>query len=167
MTVEEKTYSVLFVCQGNICRSPMAEAVFSKVVEDLGLHSYFARIDSAGTSDYYSGKPVDSYTAETCKRHGIMVTSRARQITQDDLNDFDYILCADDENVEDVEQLGQQMAAFKAKIELFGEYRANKRTFPALIDPYFDNGEDNFEHNYQRCVEFTKGFLAHLGLPID
>ncbi|XP_069462156.1 low molecular weight phosphotyrosine protein phosphatase isoform X1 [Ambystoma mexicanum] len=90
--------SVLFVCLGNICRSPIAEAVFRNLVVEKGLTNQW-RIDSAATSTYEIGSPPD-YRGEACmKRHGISMNHIARQVTKDDFLSYDYMLCMDESNL--------------------------------------------------------------------
>ncbi|XP_043783318.1 low molecular weight phosphotyrosine protein phosphatase isoform X3 [Cervus elaphus] len=95
---EQVTKSVLFVCLGNICRSPIAEAVFRKLVTDQNISDNW-RIDSAATSTYELGNPPD-YRGQACmKKHGIPMSHVARQVTKEDFATFDYILCMDESNL--------------------------------------------------------------------
>uniref|UniRef100_A0ACD5Y1Q9 Uncharacterized protein n=1 Tax=Avena sativa TaxID=4498 RepID=A0ACD5Y1Q9_AVESA len=96
-----KPFAVLFVCLGNICRSPAAEAVFRKLVNKRGLDSKFL-IDSAGTIGYHEGNKADSRMIATSKKRGIEVTSISRPIKPSDFRDFDLILAMDRQNYEDI-----------------------------------------------------------------
>lgn len=89
---------VLFVCAGNICRSPMAEAVFRDVVSKAGLADHFF-IDSAGTGAWYAGEPAHEGTLKVLQKNRISYDGRARQFVQHDLNNFDYVLAMDRENL--------------------------------------------------------------------
>ncbi|XP_058033685.1 low molecular weight phosphotyrosine protein phosphatase isoform X3 [Ahaetulla prasina] len=129
-----QTKSVLFVCLGNICRSPIAEAVFRKLVTEENLENKW-RIDSAATSTYEIGNSPD-YRGQNCMRnHGIIMNHIARQVTKDDFLSFDYILCMDESNL---------------------NYDPEKQLI--IEDPYYGNDED-FETVYQQCLRCCKEFL--------
>ncbi|XP_037497056.1 putative low molecular weight protein-tyrosine-phosphatase slr0328 isoform X1 [Jatropha curcas] len=98
---EAKPFSVLFVCLGNICRSPAAEGVFTDIVKKKGLDSKF-KIDSAGTINYHEGNPADPRMRAAAKRRGIEITSMSRPIRPSDFRDFDIILAMDKQNREDI-----------------------------------------------------------------
>ncbi|XP_058691710.1 low molecular weight phosphotyrosine protein phosphatase-like [Poecile atricapillus] len=118
--------SVLFMCLGNICHSPIAEAVFRKFVTDEKLERKW-RIDSAATSAYEIGSPPD-YRGQNCmKKHGITMNHIARQITKEDFQTFDHILCMDESNLRDLNRKSNQVKDCKAKIELLGTYDPQKQ----------------------------------------
>ncbi|XP_043713458.1 putative low molecular weight protein-tyrosine-phosphatase slr0328 [Telopea speciosissima] len=96
-----KPFSVLFVCLGNICRSPAAEAVFREIVMRRGLESKF-KIDSAGTIDYHEGNQADPRMRAASKRRGVEITSISRPIRPSDFLDFDLILAMDKQNRDDI-----------------------------------------------------------------
>ena len=98
MPADRKPFRVLFVCMGNICRSPAAEIVFRQQVSEAGLNDSI-HIDSAGTIGYHSGKRPDPRMADTLRRRGYPIAGRARQVTARDLADFDLLLAADPENL--------------------------------------------------------------------
>ena len=89
-----KPLHVLFVCSGNICRSPLAEALFKSLVEEAGLDDHFV-IDSAGTHGYHEGDPADPRTRRVGERHGLDVTSIARAVVDADFDRFDLIVAMD------------------------------------------------------------------------
>ncbi|KAM8952703.1 low molecular weight phosphotyrosine protein phosphatase isoform 2-T2 [Pelodytes ibericus] len=147
--------SVLFVCLGNICRSPIAEAVFRKLVTDEGILNHWT-IDSAATSDWNVGCSPDSRALNCLKTHGSETTHKARQITRDDFLSYDFILCMDESNLRDLKKKCSQVQNCKAKIELLGSYDPQKRLI--IEDPYYGSDED-FETVYQQCVRCCKSFL--------
>ncbi|ORX51498.1 LMWPc-domain-containing protein [Piromyces finnis] len=153
------TISVLFVCLGNICRSPMAEAVFTHEVVQRNLRNRFT-IDSCGTCDYHVGESPDSRSSRTCKKHGVPVNHRARQICQEDFERFDHILCMDYSNLEDLKYMAPK--GTEKKIQLFGEYDTDKKNDKIIKDPYY-SGIDGFETNFEQVTRCSKGLLASLG----
>ena len=98
----KQTTSVLFVCMGNICRSPAAEGVFRHLVREAGRESDF-EIDSAGTIGYHEGAPADSRMRAAARGRGFSLDSISRRIRQDDFSRFDWIVVMDEDNYRDVE----------------------------------------------------------------
>lgn len=128
--------SVLFVCLGNICRSPLAEAAFRRAAERLGLD---VEIDSAGTGDWHIGYPPDPRAAAVAARNGIDIAHlRARQVTPDDFRRFDHIVALDANNLRDLERL--RPADSKAQLSLLLDH-AEGRSGQAVADPYY--GDDS------------------------
>ncbi|HSH45955.1 MAG TPA: low molecular weight protein-tyrosine-phosphatase, partial [Longimicrobiales bacterium] len=97
------TVGVLFVCLGNICRSPLAEALFRAAANEAGVSDRF-RVDSAGTSGYHAGEPPDARGVEVARRRGVEVNGRSRQITGSDVTEFDYLVVMDSDNLDKVER---------------------------------------------------------------
>ncbi|KNC77601.1 low molecular weight phosphotyrosine protein phosphatase, partial [Sphaeroforma arctica JP610] len=126
--------SVLFCCLGNICRSPMAEAVFISVLKEQGLRDQW-KVDSAGTAGYHIGSKPDSRSAACCKSHGVPVDSRARQVTVQDFSDFDFVLCMDTSNLDDLQRLAKKNKNAAATISLFGSYDPEGESI--IEDPYY------------------------------
>ncbi|XP_012671182.2 low molecular weight phosphotyrosine protein phosphatase isoform X1 [Clupea harengus] len=147
--------SVLFVCLGNICRSPIGEAVFRKLATDEGVVSDW-RIDSAATSTYEIGNPPDHRGQACMKRHGVPMRHVARQVTQDDFQTYDFILCMDDSNLSDLNKKASKVKNSKAKIELLGSY--DPQTQLIIKDPYYGSEQD-FETVYEQCVRCCTAFL--------
>ena len=105
-----KKISVLFVCLGNICRSPAAEAIFINLLDKKGLTDGFI-VDSAGTGSWHVGKKADSRMRAAAERRDINILSRARQITSKDFDEFNYILAMDDSNFRNIQDLKNRTAS--------------------------------------------------------
>ncbi len=128
--------SVLFVCLGNICRSPLAEAAFRRECERLGLD---VRIDSAGTGNWHVGRPPDARATEVARRNGVDISHlRARQVTRDDFHAFNHIVALDTQNFADLQALRPSDA--KAELSLLLDHVDGRRG-QAVADPYYGNVE--------------------------
>ncbi|PTQ52728.1 MAG: Low molecular weight protein tyrosine phosphatase [Brockia lithotrophica] len=150
---------VLFVCMGNICRSPLAEMLFRHYVEALGLEGR-VRCDSAGTGNWHVGEPPCEGTLATARRLGLRWEGvRARQIGPQDFAEFDYILAMDRENLIALERL---LRAYRVrprgKIDLLLAYAPHVGA-EEVPDPYFDG---RHEEVYVYVDEGVRGFLRHL-----
>ncbi|XP_042189537.1 low molecular weight phosphotyrosine protein phosphatase isoform X2 [Callorhinchus milii] len=148
--------SVLFVCLGNICRSPIAEAIFRKLATDQGVVDKW-RIDSAATSTYEIGNPPDYRGQNTMRKYGITMSHIARQVTKDDFRTFDYVLCMDNSNLQDLKRKADKVSDCKAKIQLLGTYDPQHQD--VIEDPYYGSEKD-FERVYEQCLRCCKAFLA-------
>jgi protein-tyrosine phosphatase len=157
--VTDQRISVLFVCLGNICRSPLAEAVFRAVVAEEGLADRF-RIDSAGTSDYHEGEPPDRRTTAVAARRGVTVAGASRQITRADVASFDYLIVMDAENLGNVRRLAGHDASSPA-VRLFREFDPEAEGELDVPDPYF-GGPDGFENVHDLVERSARGLLDHL-----
>lgn len=150
---------ILFVCMGNICRSPAAEIIFRRFVADAGREAEF-QIDSAGTIGYHEGSPPDSRMAEALGRQGFEVTGLARRIRKDDLETFDWIITMDESNLEEVRNLDPE-GRFHRKIRpLVGFCR--EFDVPRVPDPYY-GGEKGFEHVINLLKDGCRGILDETG----
>jgi Protein-tyrosine-phosphatase len=149
--------SVLMVCLGNICRSPTAEAVFRKQVEDAGLADYIT-IDSAGTSNWHVGDQPDPRTmTHAAKRNYDLSNLRARQVADADFLRFDYILAMDRQNLRDLTR--RCPVQYQHKLELFlGEGVRGYREVP---DPY-EGGPSGFELVLDLCEEGSARLLQRI-----
>jgi len=128
--------SVLFVCLGNICRSPLAEAAFRRSAERLGID---VEVDSAGTGDWHIGYPPDPRAAAVAARNGVDIAHlRARQVTPDDFRRFDHIVALDANNLRDLERM--RPADGTAELSLLLDH-VEGRKGEAVADPYY--GEDS------------------------
>jgi protein-tyrosine phosphatase len=151
-------HRVLFVCMGNICRSPAAEGIFLHQLERAGLSDRFL-VDSAGTGAWHSGEPADRRMRQAATARGITLASRARQITPADLNDFDHILTMDGDNLRGVQALAGERA-HRARIEPLTNY-SRRHQRPDVPDPYY-GGADGFEQVLDLLEDACEGLLTHL-----
>jgi protein-tyrosine phosphatase len=124
--------AILFVCLGNICRSPLAEAAFRAAAESLGLA---AEVDSAGTGGWHAGEPPDSRAIETARRHGVDISgTRARQLCPADFRRFTHIVALDRQNLADLNALRPPDST--AAISLLLDHVQGRRG-QAVADPYY------------------------------
>ncbi len=145
------TTRVLFVCLGNICRSPMAEAVFQKLVDDAGL-SHQISVDSAGTGSWHIGEEAHLGTRRILQQHGIVYNGRARKVRQDDMRDeHTYIIAMDDSNVSDLQHLFGSHPRLYRLLDFASN--SSKKNVP---DPYYTG---NFEYVFQLVSDGSRGLL--------
>lgn len=150
---------VLFVCLGNICRSPLGEGILREMVKSHGLHGRI-EVDSAGTGAYHVGEKPNKHSIAVAQSQGIDITGqRARQLTQDDFNTFNYILAMDRQNLRDIHHVMDGSEG--AHIELLLAYHPNKAISPDVPDPYY-GGKDGFVDVYNLIYEACAAFLDEL-----
>jgi len=149
---------VLFVCLGNICRSPAAEGVFLHQLAQAQLEDHFL-VDSAGTGGWHVGQPADRRMRAAAERRGIVLPSRARQLSLGDLQSFDHILTMDGDNLAAVQSLARETRP-TATITPLTDYcrRYQAREVP---DPYY-GGEAGFEHVLDLLEDACSGLLEAL-----
>ena len=150
--------SVLFVCMGNICRSPTAQGVFARLVEDHGLADFIV-IDSAGTHAYHIGEPPDARASAAAMNRGIDLSSqRARRVSPEDFERFDYVLAMDSDNYEIL--AASCPSGFESRLRLFLEFAPDldAREVP---DPYY-GGTSGFERVLDMIEMASAGLLADI-----
>lgn len=150
---------VLFVCLGNICRSPLAEAIFTKKVIAAKLQSRF-KSDSAGTSDFHIGELPDERTIKCASKYNLPLKHRARQVNRTDFRDFEYILAMDENNLRSLNNLKVRYGFADKEIHLMRDFVAETQGMP-VPDPYY-GGEDGFEEIYHILDETLDSFLAQV-----
>jgi len=133
-----KRISILFVCLGNICRSPTGEGVFKKLAADRGLADRFT-VDSAGTGNWHVGEEADSRMYDAAFRRGYRLDSRARQFSPKDFERFDLIVAMDRENRSDILALDRR-GQYKHKVKLMCDYLSENH-IRDVPDPYYGGGE--------------------------
>ncbi|MBW7470140.1 low molecular weight protein-tyrosine-phosphatase [Marinobacter sp. M216] len=148
---------VLFVCLGNICRSPSAEGVFRALVEESGLEDRI-EIDSCGTGHWHIGKAPDARATQAARKRGIDIsTLRARQFVADDLEVFDYVLVMDQQNLSDVTDVWHRIGGTRPA--LFLSY--GQSSHQEVPDPYY-GGAEGFEFVLDLIHEAGEGLLAEI-----
>lgn len=156
--ISESSVSVLFVCMGNICRSPTAHGVFRHMVSQEGLDAVVT-IDSAGTHAYHVGNPPDERAQQTAMGRGIEMSDlRARQVAAVDFERFDYVIAMDRDNFSILDELCP--ATHKSRLRLFMEFAPD---FGAseVPDPYY-GGPRGFEQVFDMVEEASRGLLEEI-----
>ena len=147
---------VLFVCMGNICRSPTAEGVFRRLVREAGLESWIEH-DSAGTHAYHIGNPPDRRSMQAAARRGVEIDDlRARLVSREDFERFDWVLAMDEENLAILDGLCPPQHRHKLRLFLSFAEGLGEREVP---DPYY-GGEAGFEHVLDLVEAASQGLLA-------
>lgn len=157
MTESSEKVGILFVCMGNICRSPTAEGVFRHYVEEAGLADLF-EIDSAGTHAYHVGEPPDKRAQLAAARRGFSLADiRARRVAAEDFERFHHIIAMDEDNLVLLHE--QAAAEQRTKIRLFLEYASGPET--EVPDPYY-GGATGFERVLDLVEDASRGLLEAL-----
>lgn len=154
-----KKIRVLFVCMGNICRSPAGEGVFADAVEKRGLADRF-EIDSAGTIGYHAGELADRRMRQAAEARGYLLESRARQVVGADLEEFDVIIAMDSQNLSDLRALAKDQRQ-DSKLHLLSDFLSGDDFPKDVPDPYY-GGLAGFETVLDMVESASVGLLAHL-----
>jgi protein-tyrosine phosphatase len=150
------THRVLFVCLGNICRSPLAEAAFRAEAARIGLK---AEVDSAGTGGWHRGEPPDRRATAAARRNGVDISHlRARQVRPDDFDRFDIIIALDGENLADLNAL--RPAGSRARLSLLLDHVPG-RAGEAVADPYY-GGDGDFDITWRDVTEAARALADEL-----
>lgn len=136
---------ILFVCLGNICRSPLAEAIFVHKIREQQLHQHFFA-DSCGTANYHVGHTPDPRTIKNALRNGVTIQHIGRQLHTEDLETFDLILAMDENNLTNILRL-QKAHEYREKIKLMRSYDPEKSD-NSVPDPYYGT-ENDFQHVFE------------------
>ncbi len=150
--------NILFVCLGNICRSPSAEAVFKHLVEKKGEEGNFF-IDSAGTSAWHAGEKADARMRRHAKKRGIELTSISRQFVPEDFDRFDYIIAMDRENMDEMKRMARNKNDLD-KLHMMTDF-SQKFNYHEIPDPYY-GGDEGFELVLDLLEDANKGLLEHI-----
>lgn len=155
---KEDPYKLVFVCLGNICRSPTAEGLFIHKVNQAGLENYFY-IDSAGTAAYHVGESANSKSQATANKHGVHLPSKARKFEYADFEEFDLILAMDSENLSNIRELDRKNK-FSEKIKMMREFDPDPGN-GEVPDPYY-GGQEGFENVFRVLDRSTEALLQEL-----
>ena len=151
---------ILFVCLGNICRSPAAEGIFNQKIKERDLENFFV-VDSAGTGNWHVGNLPDQRMRSTALSRGIELNSRSRQIEENDLYEFDHILVIDKDNLNAVKSLTKdQKNPINSKIKLILNYSKNTQ-LDEVPDPYY-GGQNGFEKVIDLLDDAMDGLIDSL-----
>ncbi len=147
---------ILFVCLGNICRSPSAEAVMNGLIEKEGISNDF-EIDSAGTAAWHAGEPADPRMQVHARKRGYNLTSISRPVDPDvDFDKFDYIIAMDEQNMRDLKRMTQNSSHHK-KLHMMTDF-AKEYDYNSVPDPYY-GGEEGFELVLDLLEDSCQGLL--------
>lgn len=159
LTMERKKHSVLFICLGNICRSPAAEGIFRSLAEARGLDGLFL-IDSAGIGGWHVGQLPDLRMRQCGMRHGYRFESRARQFSPSDFERFDHIIVMDQDNYRAVSSMASSDEE-RAKVSFMTDYCTHHKDAVSVPDPYY-GGPRGFDLVIELLEDACQGLLEKL-----
>ncbi len=149
---------VLFICMGNICRSPTAHGVFQKLLQEQSL-DHLVEVDSAGTYAYHVGEPPDSRSQAAALQRGVDLSAqRARRVCEKDFELFDYVLAMDSDNLHNLERCCP--AGYEERVRLFLDFSVEYGE-DEVPDPYYGGGS-GFEHVLDLVESASQGLLMHI-----
>lgn len=151
-------YKLLFVCLGNICRSPAAENIMNHLIEQANLRDEIV-CDSAGTSSYHIGSPPDRRMTQTANQRGIAMAGKARQFKREDFEQFDLILAMDQENYENILYLDPS-GKYRNKVKLMCEF-CRHHSLKEVPDPYY-GGSEGFNQVIDLLLDSCEGLLEFI-----
>lgn len=151
-------YKLLFVCLGNICRSPSAENIMNHLIKEAGLDNKIV-CDSAGTSSYHIGSAPDRRMSAAAAKRKIILQGRARQLTIADFDDFDLILAMDKENYRDILALDRQKQ-YLDKVHLICDFTSRYKV-KEVPDPYY-GGQEGFDYVIDLLLDACTGLLNYV-----
>jgi protein-tyrosine phosphatase len=153
---------LLFVCLGNICRSPSAEAVMRTLIErDRPLLDGSIELDSAGTSDWHAGEAPDARATQAARRRGIQLSGAARQVEREDFERFDLILAMDRSNLSSLRHLAPDEA--RAKVRLLREFDpASEQSGELDVPDPYNGGPEGFDRVLDLLQDACEGLLEHV-----
>lgn len=155
--MKSSKHTVLFICLGNICRSPAAEGIFRKCVETAGMSNLF-QIESAGIGNWHVGQLPDVRMRRCGERHGYCFDSRARQFTAADFSRFDYIVVMDDENYREIVSRATTDTE-RSHVVKMADYLTSHPGYTSIPDPYYGD-ESDFELSIELLEDAIAGFMS-------
>jgi protein-tyrosine phosphatase len=151
--------SVLFVCLGNICRSPLAEGVFRHVLDEEGISDRF-KVDSAGTGSWHVGESPDHRSVRSAATHGVTLSGHSRPVQPEDFRQFEYIVAMDQSNLSHLQEYLDGVGG-EAALYLLREFDPEGGPGAEVPDPYY-GGPNGFEDVYDMVDRSCRGLLAHI-----
>jgi protein-tyrosine phosphatase len=151
--------SVLFVCLGNICRSPLAEGVFRHLLDEEGLTDNF-RVDSAGTGGWHVGESPDHRAMRSAATRGVTLGGHARQVQPEDFRRFDYMIAMDQSNLSHLQRYRESVGGESA-LYLLREFDPDGGPGAEVPDPYY-GGPNGFEEVYEMVERSCRDLLDHI-----